>query len=297
MRFGFDVPTYVKELDLDRARLTLDDVAASGAKVIRCGVQPWFAEAKHLAHMRAVLDHARTLGLKVLFVTAQLANNPDETWERALEKNLAYIGTVADALGDRPDWWQVLNEWDAGDWILRGQPVPTGDDLPQYLARTGEMLAAARRRIKQAAPSVKVLTTITGTWCNDGTEARWREIYDGPVSKAVDLIGLNAYPVVDMRAYDELPQRLARISARYGKDVVICEFGLPSVGEGREFTEEHRGFYLVAQMGAIAKCPRVQAAFMYQWRDRTDVTGSEARFGITGKASKPAVDAFLRAHA
>ena len=294
MILGYDTPIHLSELDGPAARATIDAVAATGATAVRVGCSPWLATDDHLTHLRAVLEHARRRGLAVMLTLAQLANNPDQDADTARAVSLEYIARVADAVGDLVAWWQVLNEWDGWDWRTRdGEPpapgTPEGDT---YLEETAAMIAAARALLHRESPGALVLTTVRGTTCDRATELRWRALYDGPVSRAVDAIGVNCYPGDWLEQYDELPARLDRIARRYAKPVVVCEFGLPS-GDGRG--EAERGFYLAAQAAAYAATSRVQAAFHYQWRDRTDVEGAEACFGVEGKDALHAMRAAARA--
>lgn len=274
------------------ARRRLDKVSAGGFHGIRLGTQPWMAEPVHLAHLRSVLAYAKQRKLQVSFTTAQLANNPDQTPAKMLEVNTRYIGSVADAVADLVDYWQVLNEWDAGDWRTRtaGAAARGALELPdEYLEATAEMIAACRDRIKRADATTLVYTAVQGQDGDRNTERRWRHIFDGPVGKAVDALGLNVYIYQWEPPYEEMPARLERIAARYGKPIIISEFGLPS---SDQTPEEVRGYWLGRQVGTFAAAPSVLAAFHYQWADRKGVEGAEGRFGLEGK---PAAQAALAA--
>ena len=152
-------------------------VAASGAAGIRCTYAPI-----NVGGGRAWLAHARSLGLQVLMVL----DNDAHWWDRP---DPWYEGCVRayDAYADLVDYWQVLNEPDAG-WepTERKSAAERSADHPSsWCLDPGDVTA----RIKAARKAMQRDTVILGPGLSSG-HAEYARLVDWG---AVNAIAIHPY--------------------------------------------------------------------------------------------------------
>ena len=332
---GFTVSLHAETMDWGRWTRDMDALQRMEATSIRCGVSPWEVSDAQLAHVRRCLEDARSRGLSVMLTCSQLVGGNASLDEAALDaatpaltaEAVAYVGRVADAVGDLVTWWQVANEHDARDWRNWQRPLwdeeavtVAPDDqkvsierervhmTQHYLETLRDVIAACSARIKRDHPEVIVHTATTGVGANTDAELIWRRFYD-VIAPAVDAIGINLYPILWWEKYQEMPARLRRVARRYDRPVLLTEIGLPS--RSVEVDTEH-GEWLAAQVDRGTRSADVHGLWLYQLRDAGPVTApdyktnAELRFGLltrddahpaggVEKSYAPAVRAMIRA--
>lgn len=287
---GFDAPTYYDTQDWAAWTKTADELQDMGASGIRCGVVPWKTSDAQLAFMERVLKDCVRRGLTVSFTTAQLPNLGQDSLEVAISKATAYIKKLAKYVAPHVTFWQVLNEHDSGSWrdysTMFGSVYDGATNqhrrrpgmTDEYLVGLRDVLASCAREIKAVNPGVLVGTAVTGVQVDEWCEiCIWYPFYD-IVGPAVDFIGINGYLMTWGKYYREAPGRLRRVAQRYGKPIVMTEFGIPTAAD--RSTDEEMMELVAHQIHAVTASTDVAGAYIYQWRDRTDVTGAEALFGV-----------------
>lgn len=306
---GFDAPTFYDTLDWDAWTETADSMVDMGATAVRFGCVPWITGQANLDHLVRVLEDCKSRGLEVSFTTAQLDNNGAQDLPTAIAAGVAYIARLAPIVAPHVTWWQVLNEKDATSWRDYSTSLGSVYDgttgtharrpgmTDAYLEGLRDVLDGARQAIKAVNPAVKVGTSVTGVQVDEYCEACiWRPFFDivAPVS---DFMGINGYPMTWWRYYEEIPARMRRTSRRYDLPILITECGLPT---SEDRGDEEEAMELVShQIDRFSRSTSVDGVFVYQWRDRSDVTGAEAYFGVrradgSMKTGHRAVRAMLR---
>ncbi len=137
--------------------------------------------------------------------------SPEEL-EQAVYRYTLDVLTACRAAGTPPDMVQVGNE------LTNGMLWPTGaaenrDTLCRYVR-------AGVRAVRQALPGVPVMLHLD----NGGNHPLYRDWFDGYFARGggCDVIGLSYYPFWHGSLAD-LQDNLNRLSALYGKDLVIAE--------------------------------------------------------------------------
>lgn len=275
--------------DLARLRADIDAVVALGGTTIRIGADLYHTEPGHLAHLRSGIEYARAQGCTVMLTTSQIAHNGEAT-AAATATAVGFVRTVATAVGDLVTWWQIANEHDARDWrdwsrALWDTTAPDqGEaqrqralmDVP-YLETLRDVIAACAAEVRAVNPDVVILTATTGVGANTDVELVWRRFYD-VVGPAVDMLGINLYPIVWWEKYLEMPARLRRTARRYGKQILITEIGLP---KGTVDDELETGAWIAHQIDRASRSLDVGGVWVYELRDGgTDPANAEDNFGI-----------------
>lgn len=291
---GFTHDFHVEAMDRDAWDRDMDLLQDMGATALRAGISPWTSSNEQLSHMEWCLQDAKSRGLDIMLVTAQLANSqdPEVPLEQKYTQALEYIEEIAPRLAPHVKWWQVLNEHDAASWgeyeslgsswddNTGGQRRPGMTD--EYLETVEYIMSHSKDLIKAVNPNVLVGTAITGVNVDTANEIYiWRPFHR--IVRSVDFIGINAYPIVWDKNYYELPARMRRTShwasRLYGREVpvIITEIGLPSIGQPEDETME----WIAHQIDYGTRSDDVTGLFIYQLVDAgTDQNDAEHQFGI-----------------
>lgn len=284
---GFDIPTYYPDLDWARWKKTADKLSTLNIDMVRIGVVPWETEPAQLNFVEDVMQDIRSRGWKISMTTAQLANNRDQDYTAAMKAAGDYIKQL-NRFAPYTDWWQILNEADAGSWLTGenyGQVYNPDTKMSsrrasmtdEYLETIKTILTIGGGHLKEINPDVKIFTNTTGTLMDDSCETCiWNPFHD-IVAPAEDVIGINGYPTEWEEKIYGMPSRIRHLAHRYNKKVCIAETGIPS--HGGDEVEQGNNISLMLDYGS--RSSDIDVLMLYQFQDRgTDTTNAENLFGI-----------------
>lgn len=241
-----------------------------------------------LERYRRAFDLVDSRGLKVCLMTVESAPFTEDT-DAYLDQMGQYWAKIAGEFGSSVEMWQVFNEADGLDFrTAKGIEGSTQD----YYEDLAEALAVAVSVIHRYAPEVAVTTNANGYPVDDTMEERWHAFFS-VIGKHLDVLTVNAYPVLSTESIRSLPDRLDRLAGTFDKPVAVGEFGLQT--GLKLYTESEQAASLTKTIEAIAES-HAYPAFVY--RLRNDGADQDDGFGLyemdgTPKSSLPKVVAAI----
>lgn len=144
--------------------------------------------------------------------------NIDETEQKLIEHTVAVLDTLKKE-GITPEWVQIGNE--VPDGFL--YPLAQASINPKYFAR---LITAGHKAAKSVFPDIKTIVHVDQ---GDNNE-RFKWLFDilKNNNAEYDMIGMSIYPNPDKwkSAADALLYNADFCTNRYGKPVMLCEFGM-----------------------------------------------------------------------
>lgn len=290
LRFGFTGAEVHDASALDDALAQLEEMAALGARVVRCGIgdtqvlRSWgtTAQSAALAPDRVSAIHrvfacARELGMGVWMML--IVSYPDESasaadWRRKTEQ---WWQLVAEEFADEVAVVQIFNEADGSHYRFHTEIADS--DRDSYYGELAELLAAASKTFHAMSPHVQVTTNLSGWPSGDRVQARWERALD-VIAPSLDLVTVDIYfdHAVDDTEMPRFPARIAALRRRYGKPVAIGEIGDPTQGSAQKERAQQQYY---EQYVRLLRGLDLSYVVFYQYRDRAATTDAEATFGIT----------------
>lgn len=305
----------IRSGDRQQVLSDIDHVAALGGTAIRLGAgwgdlvespgwpgDPFVLSAAAVADMHAVLDAARARGMAVQMMWINTMHDQSWSHDDWLAKTRQWWEALAAEFATKVDQVQVFNE--AGGHHYRfyvglGKEPTTitvwnGDQVtipahPEYLVDLADKIGQAAEIIHRHDPSTQVTTNLYGWPVGPQVEQDWVTQLD-VLSPVLDIISLDAY--LDWNEWEHnkvefgrLRERVARIRARYGKEVIIGEFGESTINSGGA-EEVQRDRYLEMLDVLRATDSPIETAFAYQLHDGNG-TDHEGSFGLLRPDGQP----------
>lgn len=296
LRFGFTGAEVHDASALDDALSQLEEMAALGARVVRCGIgdsqvlRAWGTPAhsaslapSRVSAIHRVFARARELGMEVWMML--IVSYPDQEASEAYwrSKTEQWWRLVAEEFAREVAVVQIFNEADGSHY--RFHTAIEEADRDSYYRELADLLAAASDIFHAVAPYVQVTTNLSGWPSGERVQSRWERALD-VIAPSLDLVSVDIYfdHALDEAEIPRFPARMGFLRSRYGKPVAIAEIGDPT--QGSEQKEEAQQRYY-AQYVRLLRDLDLRYAVFYQYRDRGSTTDAEATFGIVRADGTP----------
>lgn len=234
-------------------------------------------KAEGLDMYRRAFDLVDSHKLQVCLMTVESAPLIGDA-EDYLDQMGQYWAKIAAEYGSSIRMWQVFNEADGLDFrTAKGIEEPVED----YYEDLAQALAVAATTIHRHAPGAAVTTNANGYPVDDSTEQRWHQFFS-VIGKYLDVLTVNAYPVLSEPSISSLPERLIRLSEAFDKPIAVGEFGLQT--GPKLYTENQQAESVTKTIEALMDSP-ADPAFVY--RLRNDGAHEDDGFGLYTMAGTP----------
>jgi arabinogalactan endo-1,4-beta-galactosidase len=215
--------------------------------------------------------------------------NKPEAWKSldqagllaAIDTHTRQVLTALKNAGVTPTWVQAGNETNDGMLWENGR-------ASKNMAAFSAMVNASYKAIKEVFPSAKVIVHISNGY--DNSLFRW--MFDGLKANNTnyDVIGMSLYPDPNnwFAANEQTNFNMKDMIARYGKEVMICEVGMPvdQADKCRQFIED--------LMKRVKNLPDQKGLGVFYWEPQCHNDWKGYKLGAFDNQGRPtvALDAF-----
>jgi arabinogalactan endo-1,4-beta-galactosidase len=215
--------------------------------------------------------------------------NKPEAWKSldqagllaAIDTHTRQVLTALKNAGVTPTWVQAGNETNDGMLWENGR-------ASKNMAAFSAMVNASYKAIKEVFPSAKVIVHISNGF--DNSLFRW--MFDGLKANNTnyDVIGMSLYPDPNnwFAANEQTNFNMKDMIARYGKEVMICEVGMPvdQADKCRQFIED--------LMKRVKNLPDQKGLGVFYWEPECHNDWKGYKLGAFDNQGRPtvALDAF-----
>lgn len=215
--------------------------------------------------------------------------NKPEVWKSldqagllaAIDTHTRQVLTALKNAGVTPTWVQAGNETNDGMLWENGR-------ASKNMAAFSAMVNASYKAIKEVFPSAKVIVHISNGYDN----ALFRWMFDGLKANNTnyDVIGMSLYPDPNnwFAANEQINFNMKDMIARYGKEIMICEVGMPvdQADKCRQFIED--------LMKRVKNLPDQKGLGVFYWEPQCHNDWKGYKLGAFDNQGRPtvALDAF-----
>jgi arabinogalactan endo-1,4-beta-galactosidase len=215
--------------------------------------------------------------------------NKPEAWKSldqagllaAIDTHTRQVLTALKNAGVTPTWVQAGNETNDGMLWENGR-------ASKNMAAFSAMVNASYKAIKEVFPSAKVIVHISNGYDN----ALFRWMFDGLKANNTnyDVIGMSLYPDPNnwFAANEQINFNMKDMIARYGKEIMICEVGMPvdQADKCRQFIED--------LMKRVKNLPDQKGLGVFYWEPQCHNDWKGYKLGAFDNQGRPtvALDAF-----
>lgn len=215
--------------------------------------------------------------------------NKPEAWKSldqagllaSIDTHTRQVLTALKNAGVTPTWVQAGNETNDGMLWENGR-------ASKNMAAFSAMVNASYKAIKEVFPTAKVIVHISNGYDN----ALFRWMFDGLKANNTnyDVIGMSLYPDPNnwFAANEQINFNMKDMIARYGKEIMICEVGMPvdQADKCRQFIED--------LMKRVRNLPDQKGLGVFYWEPECHNDWKGYKVGAFDNQGRPtvALDAF-----
>lgn len=277
--FGYaDLETFEKQVDLLKQYHQTE---------IRFGIPRWDAaklsedkktiiwNEEEIGYFKQAVKYAQEKGLNVYFVTTPPEVPEGFNFNKYLDITRQYYEKIGEEF--RGVIHQPGNEFDVHD--INDYHVYEKEISDQDLEKYKIWLDTATRAIRKSDPLVQITQSLSGYPMDEDTIIRWKRI-NAAIGKFIDFYSLDTYPRNAEEA-GNLPLLVSKFGSETGKEFVITELGLPTIGG---YSEQMQGDVVSAAVDAYKKAGI--KTLIYELKDEKfdDVEG---HFGLLDQKGNP----------